>query len=235
MSFSKIIQTYVDSTIKLYINEVSNKYNIDKNDLYKMWNKDIKEKDDNVTYEPITEPTTKNSNLSSLSKNELVELCKLKGLKTRGTKAELIEILSQNDNKLMKKSESKKPSSPQDKPVIKKLIAKIPSIPIKRNKFDNFEHEETSFVFDKDKKVYGKQNSDGSIKPLSKEDIDLCNKYKFSYYIPDNLDKKTSLKDIEVEELDDDVEEEEDVEEDDDVEEELEEEEEEFEEEYYEE
>jgi hypothetical protein len=234
MSFSKIIQTYVDSTIKLYINEVSNKYNIDKNDLFKMWNKDIKEKDDNVTYEPIVEPTSKNTNFSSLSKNELVELCKLKGLKTRGTKAELIETLSQNDSKLMKKSGSKKSNSPQDKSVIKKLVAKIPNIPIKRNKFDNFEHVETSFIFDKDKKVYGKQNPDGTIKPLSKEDIDLCNKYKFSYYIPDNLDKKTSLKDIEVEELDEDVEEDEEVEEDDEVDEELEEEEE-FEDEYYEE
>jgi hypothetical protein len=233
MSFSKIIQNCVDSTIQSYINEVSNKFKIDKNELYMLWNKDSTISDLNI--EPIYESELKKSDdLSSLTKNELIELCKMKGLKVSGTKAQLIEILSENSKKESTKKNDK--TSPQNKPIIKKLVAKIPSIPIKRNKFDNFEHEETKFVFDKDKKVYGKQNPDGTIEPLTKEDINLCNKYKFSYYIPDNLDKKSDLKDVEVEELDDeDVDDVEDVEEeDDDVEEELEEEEEEFEDEYYE-
>jgi len=60
----------------------------------------------------------------------------------------------------------------------------------------NFEHKETSFVFnEKTKKVVGKQNPDGTITPLTVEDINMCNKFKFEYQIPFNLqeqDKFTS-------------------------------------------
>ena len=37
---------------------------------------------------------------------------------------------------------------------------------------------------------------------LTSEDINLCNKYKFSYYIPDNLDNKSNMKDVNLKELD---------------------------------
>ena len=75
-------------------------------------------------------------------------------------------------------------------------------------------HEETSLVFNnKTQKVYGKQNPDGTVSDLTPEDINLCNKYKFSYYIPDNLDKKSNMKDVELKELDDEDELEEEVEE----------------------
>jgi hypothetical protein len=225
MSFSKIIQNVVDDTITKYVEKVSLKYKIDKQELLNIWNSidNIEKK------EPYDDSKQKIVNsLSRLTKPELVELCKTKNLKAKGTKAELIEILS-ND-------ESKKITVKSSENINSKLVAKVPSIAIKRNKFNNFEHEETSFIFDnKEKKVYGKQNSDGSVCPLTKDDINLCNKYKFSYVIPDNLDSKNN---DELEELDDDVnlenDEEENVEEDeeeDDLEE-VEEEEEEFEEEY---
>ena len=67
----------------------------------------------------------------------------------------------------------------------------------------------------KEKKVYGKQNSDGSIEPLTKDDINLCNKYKFDYFIPDNLNKESK----DDNDLDEEEEELEDLEEDEDVEE----------------
>jgi hypothetical protein len=243
MSFSKKIQTAVDDVINKYIDQVSSKYNINKSELLKIWSgEESKIVDSSST-------KTTNSSLNSLTKPELIELCKIKGLKCSGTKAQLIEVLTKCENNSEKTTSKTSTSSVVEKkvlkiespgkqePVIKKLVAKIPNISIKRNKFDNYEHEETSFVFNnKEKKVYGKQNPDGSVSPLTKEDIDLCNKYKFAYYIPENLDKKTNLNDVELEELEDDeVEEEDDFEEEDDVEEEdVEEEEEEFEEEYYE-
>ena len=163
--------------------------------------------------------------LTKLTKPELEKMCKSKGLKTKGTKAELIELLSNE--------ESKKTILRTQENINTKLIAKVPSIAIKRNKFNNFEHEETSFVFDnKEKKVYGKQNSDGTISQLTKEDINLCNKYKFAYIIPDNLDSKSNKADDDLEEyVEDDIN---DDEIDDDELEEVEEEEEEFEEEFYE-
>ena len=38
-----------------------------------------------------------------------------------------------------------------------------------------------------DKKVIGKQNEDGTIRELNKNDIEICNKFKFKYIIPENL------------------------------------------------
>ena len=37
MSLSTKIQSAIEETINLYINEVSNKYNLDKNELLKLW------------------------------------------------------------------------------------------------------------------------------------------------------------------------------------------------------
>ena len=85
---------------------------------------------------------------------------------------------------------------------MKKLVEKIPVIQIKKNKFGNFEHSDTSLLYDnKSEKIYGKQNPDGSIAKLTKDDIDLCNKYKFSYVIPENLDNDDDVE-VEYEEVD---------------------------------
>jgi len=225
MSFSENVQNLINDTILKYIDKVSIKYKINKDDLVKMWNS--KENSEEKTYDDNKQKVV--NGLSKLTKPELEKMCKSKGLKTKGTKAELIEILSNDECKktILKSQES----------INTKLVAKVPSIAIKRNKFNNYEHEETSFVFDnKEKKVYGKQNSDGSISQLTKEDINLCNKYKFAYVIPDNLDSKSNKEgegDDELEEyIEDDLNEDDDV--DEDELEEVEEEEEEFEEEFYE-
>lgn len=212
MSLSLKIQTEIDNTINIFINKLSTQYNIEKDELLKIWNGDIVKK----THENTVTENKKESNndLNSLSKTELSNICKEKGLKVSGTKAELISrINSCSDSKKVEKVEKINNKSP---PVIKKLVEKlIPNITIKRNKFDNFEHQETGFVFNnKTQKVYGKQNEDGTIEDLTSEDIDLCNKYKFSYIIPENLDKK-NLKKVDVKELEDiDVEDDNEVDED---------------------
>jgi hypothetical protein len=226
MSFSQIIQNAINDTLTKYIEKVSSKYKISKEELMKLWNSNdiVVEKENIKSYDDSKQKIV--NGLSKLTKPELIELCKSKSLKITGTKAELIENLSNE--------ELKKLSFKSSENIKSKLVAKIPSIAIKRNKFQNFEHEETSFVFDKDKKVYGKQNSDGSIDTLSKEDINLCNKYKFLYIIPNNLDTKSNKSDNELEDIDDlenDVEENI-IEDDEEEEDELEEVEEEFEEEY---
>ena len=218
MSFSKKIQKSVDDTIQDFIKNISKTYNIDYTEIYNIWSNgyDIKNlntietqvqvQNQNITSNSKDDKQKIINNLNKLTKPDLVEMCKNKGLKTKGTKAELIELLSQDELKVNKPSDS----------IIKKWFASSPPISIKRNKFNNYEHEETSFVFNnKEKKVYGKQNSDGSIEPLTKDDINLCNKYKFDYFIPDNLNKESK----DDNDLDEEEEELEDLEEDEDVEE----------------
>jgi hypothetical protein len=205
MSLSEGIQIVINNTILKYIDTVSSKYKIDKNELSSLWFGsedtviDIKKSD-------IQQETKKDNTLLKMTKTELVELCKSKGLKISGSKQELADrILNAETNKKESLFTDINKSSQKSSPtVIKKLVEKIPSIQIRRNKFDNFVHEETGLVFNnKTQKVYGKQNSDGTVSDLTSEDIDLCNKYKFSYYIPDNLDKKSNIKDIDIKDLDD--------------------------------
>jgi len=203
MSLSDKIQSEIQKIVNLYIESVSSKYDLDKNELLILWNNNtnIKSNQQNII---VNEDKKENNNtLIKLSKAELVEMCKSKKLKTGGTKQDLVDRLS-GEEKCNMTSISSKIEKKVSPPIIKKLIEKIPSIQIRRNKFDNFEHEETSFVFNnKTQKVYGKQNKDGSVADLTSEDIDLCNKYKFSYYIPENLDKKDILKNIETEDIED--------------------------------
>ena len=69
-------------------------------------------------------------------------------------------------------------------------------------------HEQSKLVFDKDSKhVIGKQCDSGKVLNLTSEDIENCNKFRFEYILPDNLDvNSTSLKNVKVAELDDDLE-----------------------------
>ncbi len=192
MSFKDTIISGINSTMNNYISIISKKYNIKENELYEIWN------GNNNSTHIQTSSSSQNQELEKLSKNELIEICKNKKLKISGSKNDLISRI------ISLETQNKQPETQQT--IIKKLAEKIPKLEIKKNEFGNYEHKETSFVFDsKTQKVYGKQNEDGTISELSSEDINLCNKHKFSYLIPNNLDKKINILDVKVDELDDDA------------------------------
>ena len=191
MSFKDTIISGINSTMNNYISIISKKYNIKENELYEIWN-------GNNSTHIQTSSSSQNQELEKLSKNELIEICKNKKLKISGSKNDLISRI------ISLETQNKQPETQQT--IIKKLAEKIQKLEIKKNEFGNYEHKETSFVFDsKTQKVYGKQNEDGTISELSSEDINLCNKHKFSYLIPNNLDKKINILDVKVDELDDDA------------------------------
>ena len=213
MSLAQINTIFTDFLIK-----IAKKHKLNEKDLIDMWNGNSS--NDNVVPSPVTSvvqrqatpPVVINNELKDMSKTELVELCRIKKLPVSGTKAQIIERLCKADNNSTINFQSTRPvtattSTPSQVgvPITKKLVEKIPKIEVTRNKFGNFEHFESQLVFDtKTQKVYGKQNSDGSIDDLTEEDIDLCNKYKFTYNLPKNLDKKTNVLDVKVDELEDD-------------------------------
>lgn len=210
MSLSQIVFKNIDDTIRLFATQIANKYNLNENDLLKIWNDDnnINEKKHEKVEENVS---NKNNELLKLEKKELVEICKSKNLKIGGTKKDIVERILKHDDDLKKQTPVK-----SDNKIVKKLVEKITPIQIHKNKWGNYEHTETSFVFNnKTQKIYGKQNTDGSVSKLTKNDINICNKFKFSYTIPDNLDKKEDVTDIKIKDLDDD--EEEDDQEDDEI------------------
>lgn len=218
MSLSQTLTKTIDEVIQTFITRVSNKYNLDNDDLKSLWEGDVvkSKKPKKVVTTPVDDSPPGEIDhevLLKCNKSELVALCKAHGHKCSGTKSILMNRLlgkeeaSTPKSKPKSKSKSKKTKAAQQAavkatPVAKKLTAKIPNILIRRNQYNNYEHPETGLIFDNDSKiVIGKQNDDGSIDPLTEEDIDQCNAFKFKFKIPIDLDSKSTLVDVKVDEL----------------------------------
>jgi hypothetical protein len=238
MSLNSTITKIVEEYIQNFISKVSEKYNIDETDLFSLFNN----KSDSVSkpkleskHDSGSKSESKydseikkdfiitNEMLLKANKEELKAMCKTKGYKCTGTKDILINrLLGKDDNPSPKSKNTvvaaKKPAATKSTNL---HIVKIPELLIKRNKWNNFVHEETQLVFDNDSKsVIGKQNTDGTIEELNIELIDICNAFKFKYKLPNNLDNKKSLVDVKVAELEESEEESEDIEIEEDLEEE---------------
>lgn len=210
MSLNQTVTKAVNEVINNFIQQISSKYDLDPNDLLQMWDCNsnltkVVQKKSVVT--DIPSDIDENA-LLQYKKPEIQAICRQRGLKCTGTKEQLIALLLSKDTKLpVKKEVVSKKTEPIKKvpstPVAQKLVSSIPTVAIRRNQHGNHEHPETSFVFDKKtKKAIGKQNEDGTIEDLTSEDIDICNQWKFQYVLPNNLDKKTNLNDVKVDELD---------------------------------
>jgi hypothetical protein len=223
----------IDVFIQTFIKQVSNKYKIDSGELKSMWNGD--EITQNIK-ESIRPKEIDYETLLKCNKAELIAHCKSFGHKCSGPKNILInrllgkEDVPSNDVKVIDSKKSKSTKSSQKEAVkqtsvVKTLTANIPDVVIRRNQYDKYEHPETGLIFDNESKlVIGKQNDNGSVDPLTEEDIDMCNAFKFKFTIPLDLDSKSTLVDVKVDELEEDEEleiEDDDVEEEEEEEEEL--------------
>lgn len=192
--------------------KISSKIIYDLNHIVSIFSMKVKEKYDkdveDVWYDLIKEEKTITNDL--LLKNNIDIISKVK----KTTKEKTISKIKEKNDKY------------KNKPVLKNIVQNVPLIQIRRNKYGNFEHEPTNLVFDRDEKiVIGKQVGENIIE-LSEDDIENCKKYKFSYKIPENLDKGKVTKSIKIDEYSidddddyqDDIDDEEEVEEEDETE-----------------
>ena len=234
MSLSQNINSYIDDTISKYIRIIATKYSLDYDSLLSEWRGGVLTPQTKVSeskqspntprskvvVEAKQSPDTPDTNeLMQLTKQELQEKCKKAGVRSSGTKGELVKYLIEKKPagpktqtkmpEFIKQSVPAEEKKIEQKPtIIKKITASQPTFNIRRNKFNNYEDITTGFVFNNlSKKVIGKQNPDGTVRDLTKEDINICNKYKFQYVLPTNLDKHTRTEDVKVEELDEEEEE----------------------------
>lgn len=149
---------------------------------------------------PTSKPTSPSNPPSSLSSEdfskmtvpELKLLCKSKGLTQKGTKSELISKLT-SPVPIKTTVKVANPIKTNQSHIIESIKKASQHMIIKKNIFGNHEHEETHFVFNSDRIVIGKQMTDGSVVPLVKDDLELCNKFMFTYKLPTNLDNVKSV------------------------------------------
>lgn len=180
MSCSNQINIQIFNKVQLFIDLISKQYKI---------NKKILESFQHIQNIPI-------STYHTLSKFDLLCICKQKNILLTGSKMDLINrlIIPFGNTDTTKNVH-----------ILQRLQAQKPTISIKRNKFNNFEHIETNFIFDSaTEKVIGKQHTNGNILLLNGDDIELCNQYKFQYVIPHNLDNESVINPI-IEGIDDDI------------------------------
>jgi hypothetical protein len=218
MSFSLKLTKVIDEVLQTFILKVATEYKLDTNELQSLWTgKSLSSKPVESTPEKKSDSKSQVTEIDpeillKCNKAELVALCKSNGHKCSGTKTILISrLLGKEDNTENTPKETSKPKAKSKAvkhaalaatPIAQKLTANIPNILIRRNKFNNYEHPESGMVFDNETKVvYGKQNDNGSVDPLTDDDIDQCNAFKFKFKIPIDLDSKSTLVDVKVDEL----------------------------------
>ena len=180
------VNSGIDSIIEEFIKKIHNEFNIPVEQLQSLWSGDKKER------ESVVEPTPEiddliNANLPGKTVAELKALCTSKGLKKTGKKIDLITRLLGKEPivKTPKKSSKKAKKENKPKPVLTKLIPN--AISVKQNKNGDYKHSPTNLIVCKDtKRVIGRETETGYI-PLTKEDIDLCHKFKLEYETPENL------------------------------------------------
>lgn len=189
MSFEKTLtkrlSVAVNEHMYRFLESLATEYNLDKETLKSLWT-------GNST--KSVAKSVSDDNLSNLTRAELVQLCKQKSLKCSGTKSELLERLLGKDNGQPKRAPgpkkvpSKKTHVSREKKVLDTLAQMSPKTTVRRNKFGNHVHPETSFVFDSEtREVVGKQNDDGTVSSLSKEDVETCVRFKLKARMPENL------------------------------------------------
>jgi hypothetical protein len=209
------LQDVMNSCINSYIRAVASRFNILVQDALTVWQ------------EGMGPPEKLEVDYSALTCLQLKTICKERSMKIPSTlkKSELIALLKGElpiDSTKSEKVKSKKFQPSPSAKVISAIFGNCGSVVVRRNGFGNFEHKKTGFVFsNKSLKVIGKQLEDGTVADITKEDIELCNMWKFKFELPLNLNKDSNNLDSvaidELKESDFEEEEEEDDEEDDDT------------------
>lgn len=216
----------IDSTILEFCETISQKFGLNKMDVYALWSGDQtaspkSEKSEKGDKEDKTAAVTEITpeKVLTCTKDYLMAYCKSKGLKQSGKKEEIIQRVldslkttgstATSTPAPVKTSGSKSKAPAPVAPVLASVAEKSGTLEIRKNKFGNEEHFESGLVFNKETKmVIGKQNPNSKLESLTDKDIETCKKYKFLYKLPENLSVDKGLQNVKVDELDEEDEEE---------------------------
>lgn len=111
--------------------------------------------------------------LQSLTKQELMEMCRERNMNCYGTKFDMVQRLLSSDKT----------------GILKEIKHSIPAIRLyKDDASEMYVHRESGLVVDPlEKRVVGRRDAHGNLVGLSYKDIQTCLRYKFRYVLPSNL------------------------------------------------
>lgn len=233
MSFA----TSFDGMVRDFCRILSEKYNLNETEVLSVWTGSVPQQTQvKSSSSALTSSSASSASASvqddadteitkekimSATKDMLAAMCKKKGLKQSGKKEELYKRLVDCLASAVPAPEvsAKKPvvssAKKEDAPVIKSIKERTAELAIRKNKYGNFEHVPTGLIFNTDKMVYGKQLPDGTVLELTSIDIDTCNKYKFPFKMPENLNTSNkNMDDVKIEDMEEELLDEEDIEDD---------------------
>lgn len=209
-SISDKYKSFSDNLATDLFKAVVSRYGIPFDELWELYSNEKSENLQNIKPQKVEtqEIEVSTTDILSMKVAELKALCKTRGLKVSGKKNDLLERLlgRKVDDKEVKSPVRKSPkkkskSTTKEKDVVKKV--KPPSLKISKNSNGEYMHEDSKLVFNPDtKKVFAKYIEGEGNQPLTKEDIELCNKFRFAYEMPDNLNvKRTKAEEARLENL----------------------------------
>ena len=215
-ALSKQLYACVSNAVNQFIVNASSKLEVDHDELMKIWNTSVS---DELKIESTSTPVRKSQ--SKVTKSDPnAKQCIHIG--TRGkSKGEQCssKALADSAKGFCKKHMKGETSSPvattkasSKTPVnITPAVAtiKVDSLPIKINKFGNYQNA-NGIVFDRSThEAYGRQSPEGKVLPLTADDIRECKQYGYKYRMPEQLKSKEEDDDEEeVEEIEEEEEEE---------------------------
>jgi len=208
-SISDKYKSFSDNLATDLFKAVVERYGIPFDELWELYSKEKSKNLQNIEPQEIEtkEIEVSTTDILSMKVAELKALCKTRGLKVSGKKNDLLERLlgrKVDDKEVKSPVRPKKKSksfTAKEKDVVKKV--KPPSLKISKNSNGDYMHNDSKLVFNQEtKKVFAKYIEGEGNQPLTKEDIELCNKFRFAYEMPDNLNvKRTKAEEVRLENL----------------------------------
>lgn len=216
MSFRESIIENFDNQIEKFISLVSEKYELDIEELKSLWSSGNVKKTTQKIKIPV--PEGKFEGEIKVKKDEMSLDALKKKAKELGipgiskykasNKNELIELIEKvesgekiEEKKKEKKTTEKKPAEKKSKEDVliskeelkEKIDQRRTTVEIAKNKFGNYEHSQSGIVLDRvSQEAIGKQSPDGKIIPLTHEDIEMCKVLNFKYKLPNNIVSNSS-------------------------------------------
>ena len=229
-NFNLLLTQAINSNIESFVKVIAEKYKLKSSELIDLWYGKSTSQD--VEFESDSEQEEKKSSRSSapasVESKKSNSGCQYKSTKGKNEGALCgSKVCSESSTGLYCKKHIKQEQKSPKKEATKSSVAVKKSVPVQKeeikvttehvqkkitnfgvskNNFGNYWNEQSGLVFDKvTKQAIGKQQQNGDVISLTKQDIEFCKMHNITYKLPTNIvSSDKSINDEDEESIDDD-------------------------------